>query len=1762
MLRSSRNRSHGWRGFRLAASTRSPRAAWLRSEPLETRLVLSVDPAALVALGAPAVDDTTLLDWDGRTSYAYEDQWIVSLNLGNTRPEDLLPTGREVFAAAQVAGDLELVRGAGATFLLHATPGADGQALEAALATQPQFRYLEPNLVLWADAVFPNDTSFGTQWALHNTGQSGGVVDADVDAPEAWQTTTSNGNVVVGIIDTGIDYNHPDLAANIWVNPGEIAGDGLDNDFNGYIDDVHGWDFANDDNDPLDDEGHGTSVAGIIGAVGNNNLGVAGLSWDSQLMALKYLNSERVGNTADAIAAIHYVTRMNRDFGINVRVTNNSYGVAGYSQALYDAVAEAAGVGILVVASAGNSSSDNDLGPIYPANLEIDNVISVAATTRTDSLASFSSYGAATVHLGAPGENVYTTAMGGGYRNFSGTSAAAPMVAGVAALLWDAAPLASYQQIKTAILDGADPIPALDGLTITGARLNAAGGLQELGLRITSLTPAAGSTVAAPPTSFQVVLSSPYDLASVQASDLTVNGIAATGVNQVNATTLQYTFASSPVTTEGVQSIALVAGALTSGGGAQSTLALSANFRYDSQPLTLVSSTPAAGASVNVGLSTVTLNFSEPLQPGSVEPTDFIISEGKVVAAQATGPSTIQLTLTGILTEGTLLIGSPPAALVDGFGNPSSSWSLPITIDVSETDADRFVHLGPEGGLIYASTTNDGLLQGGSDLDSYRVFLAAGETLAARVTPGSGATAMTIELVGQTSLVAGAAGQAVTFAPTQVNSSGYYDVRVGGNSSSTYHLDLYRNAAVAWTDTTPTSLAASRLSFGSSGRMAVVADAAPTTPTVYSADMSANPGWTLTGAWAYGHPQGLGGDPSNGYTGANVIGVNLAGAYTNNLAVPINATTPAINVAGMQNVNLSFRRWLGIQGFSFDKARIQYSTDGTNFTNLYQNPTTNLVETSWSLQNIALPADATSTGTLYLRWQHGTTNATTTFSGWNIDDVVVTALAPDVDNYTVDLTGDVGKPIDIAFQALDAAGLAGATVQLIGPDGTTVVATASATPQGIGLTENDLGIFDYVVAQPGIYTVRVTSAVSGRYALVVTESNVTDSEPNDTPAAPLRSLDLAGAALGQIGVPPIDGAYHFTIDSNASTVTLSGAITDSNGENPLPIVAQQPGSLTTHFQGTLELNSDGQMLQVTDSTVDLLPLAGLYQPNNMQADLAAKVQILTLTAYASMTGVLLRAYSGEVDLAPNGSFNGSDVQFEFIDGTIAYDLLGTIGTFPVATPETGNQPLVSGQLLDLPGTLQLTIPLRVLVVVTEPNTGLLVNLQFTGQIVATAPRPVLEDDVYQFTAAAGQEVTLTADALFRDAATTPANTLQPGLAVINSLGNPVVPTLSTAADGSAQWTFFSAAADTYRVIVSAGSGFGDYRLSLDKHYLPPTLAIDAPTTTVRSAPTSITLNVTDPTVPPDAEFGFAFDWNNDTIVDEVVNGPSGTVVEHAFQSLGSHTYRVTATNSFGATSSAQTATIDAVRYETRPDEGNPAKLDLYYGGTAGDDILAFFEATGGINVWEFSGGNLLITFVPGISGRVNAYGGDGNDNLSTTSRRRSFSFFGGAGNDSLAGGSRGDVLVGDDGDDQLIGHDGKDNLSGGAGRDLLVGGTGVDVLGGEDGDDLIIADLLYFTDPGTAFDQYALDAIHAEWRSARTYNERVANLRGQGVGERLNEDYFLVGGGTATSDSSRDLIAGGADSDWYLVSKTASGSAVVDWLFDQLGGELSDDTTP
>jgi thermitase len=332
-----------------------------------------------------------------------------------------------------------------------------------AVQALPDVRFIEPNYIYRAFETTPNDLHFGKLWGMRNQGQNdpsgrAGKAGADIKATEAWSINTGSRDIVVAIIDTGIDYNHEDLRDNMWTSP---TG-------------THGYNAITGSLDPMDDHSHGTHCAGTIGGTGNNALGVTGVNWNVRLMGVKFLSGSGGGTLADAVKAIDWAT------GQKVNVMSNSWGGGGFSQALEDAIKRARDQGILFVAAAGNDSSDNDASPAYPASYQIENVVSVAASNNLDAISYFSNWGKNTVHLMAPGENIWSSTPGNTYQSFSGTSMACPHVAGASALLMATEPGISFADVKARLMTSTDKTRAFRNKLISMGRLNINNLLQNI----------------------------------------------------------------------------------------------------------------------------------------------------------------------------------------------------------------------------------------------------------------------------------------------------------------------------------------------------------------------------------------------------------------------------------------------------------------------------------------------------------------------------------------------------------------------------------------------------------------------------------------------------------------------------------------------------------------------------------------------------------------------------------------------------------------------------------------------------------------------------------------------------------------------------------------------------------------------------------------------------------------------------------------------------------------------------------------------------------------------------------------------------------------------------------------------------------------------------------------------------------------------------------------------------------------------------------
>jgi len=460
---------------------------------------------------APVHSTRLLARFDANRTEASRSNILAALNERAVRAYSLVP-GLVVLEPAQVSA-----MSAPAATPSKRSPANELRRRMKALQATRAFGYVQPDYELTA-LVTPNDARFtdGTLWGLKNLGYNGGIVGADIDAESAWDITTGSPSVIVAVIDSGIRYTHQELASRMWLNPGEVAGNGIDDDGDGYVDNVYGINAITGSGNPMDDNDHGTHCAGTIGAAANDGNPLVGVAWNVRLMACKFLDASGSGSTSDAIECI--------DFAVanGAKVLNNSWGGGPFQQALQDAIVGARDSGVLFVAAAGNGGFDgigdnNDNTPSYPASYAVENVLSVAAVNSADQLASFSNFGQNSVHLGAPGVSIYSSTTGADneYQYLSGTSMATPHVSGVAALIYSHFPGITSGEVKQRILAGTVPIPALNGKTVTGARLNALNALSVSGDGVLEVSVSSSEGVSLPAGSTVSVFARVTDLTNI-----------------------------------------------------------------------------------------------------------------------------------------------------------------------------------------------------------------------------------------------------------------------------------------------------------------------------------------------------------------------------------------------------------------------------------------------------------------------------------------------------------------------------------------------------------------------------------------------------------------------------------------------------------------------------------------------------------------------------------------------------------------------------------------------------------------------------------------------------------------------------------------------------------------------------------------------------------------------------------------------------------------------------------------------------------------------------------------------------------------------------------------------------------------------------------------------------------------------------------------------------------------------------------------------
>jgi hypothetical protein len=582
------------------------------------------------------------------------------------------------------------------------------EAKVQALKRHPEVAFAEPNYILHTVGS-PNDAYYPRLWGLKNTGQTvngtAGTVAADIKAEPAWGLTTGSASVVIGVVDTGVGYNHPDLAANIWSNPGGVGGCPAG---------THGYNALAGTCDPMDDDDHGSHVSGTIGAVGNNGTGVVGVNWQTSIIGLKFLDSTGSGTILGAVAAIDFAVRA-KGAGVNVRVLSASWGGTGSSQTLLNEIVKAGNAGILFVTAAGNSAANVDSTPFYPCAYTAANLICVAATDQRDGRASFSNYGATSVDLGAPGVNILSTVMPGTgtvgssleYDYYAGTSMATPHVAGAAALILSAPGQGALTvgQLRSAILNNVDPIPSLAGITVTGGRLDVCKAIPGCGAAPKPdfslvATPASRMVAAGTGSSYTGALTSlnGYDsLVNLSVSGLPAGATASFSPNPVTPTsggatsTLSITTAAStpvgsyPLTVIGTGTDA----ATTSHTATVSLVVTRPDFTVAASPS---SRTVQRGAGTSYGVTLTALNgyssrvnlsvrglptgATSSFSANPVTPTSAGASSTLSIVTAATTPAgTYTVTITGTGTDGSSTTHSVNVTLVVGV----SSFSMTVS---------------------------------------------------------------------------------------------------------------------------------------------------------------------------------------------------------------------------------------------------------------------------------------------------------------------------------------------------------------------------------------------------------------------------------------------------------------------------------------------------------------------------------------------------------------------------------------------------------------------------------------------------------------------------------------------------------------------------------------------------------------------------------------------------------------------------------------------------------------------------------------------------------------------------------------------------------------------------------------------------------------------------------------------------------------------------------------------------------------------------
>jgi subtilisin family serine protease/uncharacterized membrane protein len=781
-------------------------------------LILRIYKCRLAILGAVIAASSTLASAERvRTSHFEQDrngrdvaagEVIVKFKPGASR----IKRG-EIEAAYDIDGSEEV--GEGRALRFHSRTRS-AVSLADSLSRDPGVEYAEPNYRLVA-LLTPNEPAvqFASQWGMNNTGQkinaSIGTAGADIGALNAWSLTTGSRSNVFALLDSGTDYNHVDLAANIWSAPVDYTVT-----INGTpvtcLAGSHGFNVINMTCDPMDDFGHGTQTASAIGAVGNNSIGIVGTNWVASIIPVKMLDATGNGTVADAVNAIEYVIQTRHALGINanVRVLSNSYGgMQDSSTALSDAIARANQEEMLFVAAAGNSYTNNDIAPNYPASYGLPNVISVAATTNRDALPAFSNYGPLTVHLGAPGQDIITTTRNNGYAYATGTSLSAPFVAGTVGLMLARDGSLTVDAMRNGVLNTVDVTPSLSGNVLSNGRLNAFNAVSSVPLssapnfRLDYVSQGVDRITAGQSTSFVIHLSGVNGFSDT--TSFTVEGFAggitatfspASLVGDGSTTMTLSTNAATAVPGTYVLTVKATSGALVHTTTVSLTVDPAASDYAVSS--TLATQSTVAGGSVNIPITLTDVNGF----PGTISLSALGLPAGATVSFNPANVASNGTSTATISTSATTPAGSYPLTIYGASGNVTHS----TVVDIVVTPAPDFA--------LASTTPTATVVQGTAVNFSLSVTALNGFTSATSLSV-AGLPAGTSAVIAPSSVAAGGSAT-LTVTSSGTTPVGTYVLTVTGVSGTNTHtasvsLIVVAGAAPGYSiATTPVALTITR----------------------------------------------------------------------------------------------------------------------------------------------------------------------------------------------------------------------------------------------------------------------------------------------------------------------------------------------------------------------------------------------------------------------------------------------------------------------------------------------------------------------------------------------------------------------------------------------------------------------------------------------------------------------------------------------------------------------------------------------------------------------------------------------------------------------------------------------------------------------------------------------------------------------------------------------------------------------------------------